>query len=58
MIYFGIDPGLSKIGVAISYEGKLAEPLSTIEAHNLINQIKELIEKYQPDVIVIGQPDP
>lgn len=58
MIYLCFDPGLAKIGVAISYEGKLAKPLTTFEAHNLINQIKQLIEKYNPDVIVIGQPDP
>ena len=48
--YLALDPGLAKIGVAISHEGKLAEPLATFEAHNLINQIKNLIEKYQPDV--------
>lgn len=58
MIYLALDPGLSKIGVAISHEGKLAQPLTTIEAHNLINQIKPLIEKYHPDVLVVGEPDP
>jgi len=58
MIYLALDPGLSKIGIAISHEGQLAEPLSTIKAHNLINQIKELIGKYHPDTIVIGEPDP
>ena len=57
MIYLSLDPGLSQIGVAISHEGKLAEPLTTFESHNLINQIKILIEKYHPDVIVIGEPN-
>lgn len=57
-IFLAFDPGLSHIGIAVSHEGKLAQPLATIEAHNLINQIKPLIEKYRPDVIVIGQPDP
>ncbi|MFZ2202437.1 MAG: RuvX/YqgF family protein, partial [Microgenomates group bacterium] len=38
--------------------GKLAQPLTTIEAHNLINQIEPLIEKYHPDTLVIGEPDP
>jgi putative transcription antitermination factor YqgF len=56
-ILLAFDPGLSYIGVAISHEGKLAEPLTTIEAHNLINQIKPLIEKYHPNTIVIGEPD-
>ena len=57
MIYLALDPGLSKIGVAISHEGKLAQPLTTIEAHNLINQIKPLIEKYHPDELIIGEPN-
>lgn len=58
MVYLSLDPGLSHIGVAISHEGRLVQPLATLEAHNLINQIKPLIEKYHPDTIVIGQPDP
>lgn len=57
MIYLSLDPGLSQIGVAISYEGKLAEPLTTFDSHDLINQIKILIEKHHPDVIVIGEPN-
>ena len=57
MIYLALDLGLSKIGVAISHEGKLAQPLTTIEAHNLINQIKPLIEKYHPDELIIGEPN-
>ncbi len=56
-IYLGLDPGLAKIGLAISHEGKLASPLSTIEAHNLINQISAYLDKYHPDVLVIGQPE-
>lgn len=58
MIYLAIDPGLSKIGIAISHEGKLAEPLTTIESHNLINQIKLLVERYHPGELIIGEPDP
>jgi len=57
MIYLALDPGLSQIGMAISFEGKLAEPLTTFESHNLINQIKILIEKHRPGVIVIGEPN-
>ena len=55
--YLCLDPGLSQIGVAISFEGRLAEPLTTLESRDLINQIKILIEKYHPDVIVIGEPN-
>ncbi len=55
--YLCLDPGLSQIGVAISHEGKLAEPLTTLESRNLINQIKILIEKYHPDIIIIGEPN-
>lgn len=56
MIYLALDPGLSQIGVAISYEGKLAQPLTTFPAHRLIGHIKNLIEKYHPKAIVIGEP--
>lgn len=55
-IYLALDPGLSKTGVAISFEGKLVEPLTTLESQNLINQIKSLIEKHHPDEIVVGEP--
>lgn len=57
MIYLSLDPGLSQIGVAISFEGKLAEPLAAFDSHNLINQIKILIEKHHPDVVIIGEPN-
>ena len=57
MIYLAIDPGLSKIGVAISREGKIAEPLADFEAHNLLDQITRLITEHKPDKIVIGEPD-
>ena len=57
MIYLSLDFGTSQIGVAISHEGKLAEPLTTFESRNLINQIRILIEKHYPDVIVIGEPN-
>lgn len=57
MVYLCLDPGLSKIGVAISHEGKLAEPLSTFEAHQIVHHVKNMIEKYHPDEIIIGEPD-
>lgn len=57
MVYLALDPGLSRIGVAISHEGKIAEPLSDFEAHNLLAQITRLIAEYSPDKIIIGEPD-
>lgn len=57
MTYLSLDPGLGQIGIAISHEGKLAQPLTTIKAHNLINQIKPLIEKYHPAELIIGEPN-
>lgn len=56
MIYLCLDPGLSTIGVAISYEGKLTEPLIAFPAHQLIDHVNLLINKYHPDEIIIGQP--
>lgn len=57
MIYLSLDPGLSQIGVAISHEGKLVEPLSSFSAHRLTSNIKHLIDQYHPDEIIIGQPN-
>lgn len=57
MIYLCLDPGLAQIGVAISYEGKLAQPLTTFPAHQLVDHIKTAIDEHHPDVIVIGEPD-
>ncbi|OGD71915.1 hypothetical protein A3A84_03320 [Candidatus Collierbacteria bacterium RIFCSPLOWO2_01_FULL_50_23] len=68
MVYLAIDPGLAQIGVAISHEGKLAEPLTTFPArnashsdagglaHQLIDHVKKLVDEHHPDVIVIGEP--
>ena len=58
MVYLALDPGLAKIGLAVSHEGQLSQPLDTIDARNLINQIIAYLDKYHPDVIVIGEPDP
>lgn len=59
MKYLCLDPGLKHTGVAISYEGLIAEPLTTIEAHNLnqlLSLLTKLVEIECPDVLVIGQP--
>jgi RNase H-fold protein (predicted Holliday junction resolvase) len=45
-----IDYGLKKCGLAVSYEGKLAEPLKIIKTANL----KKEIERLKPDKIIVG----
>ncbi|MBI3954664.1 Holliday junction resolvase RuvX [Candidatus Collierbacteria bacterium] len=60
MVYLCLDPGLKHTGVAISHEGILAQPLTTIRTADfdkLISQISSLYRKYQPDVLIIGQPE-
>lgn len=59
MKYLCFDLGLSHTGVAISYEGQLAQGLTTIDQTDrlkLFNQLLRLIQEHQPDRIVIGQP--
>ena len=59
MKYLSLDPGFSHTGIAISHEGQLAEPLSTIhekDNEKLLQNIKELLKAQNPDIIVIGIP--
>ena len=56
MVYLCLDPGLAQIGVAISHEGKLAQPLTTFPAHQLVDHVKKLIDQHYPDEIIIGEP--
>ena len=56
----GVDPGKKNIGLAICDEKKIvATPLKTLKKNNfndLLNEIKEIIEKNQIKGIVIGNP--
>ena len=56
----GVDPGGKRIGIAISDENKIvATPYTTIVKKSytdLISQIKKIVEEYQVDGIVIGNP--
>ena len=56
----GIDPGGKRIGIAISDENKIvATPYTTIIKENykdLLFQIKKIINEYQIDGIVVGNP--
>lgn len=57
--HFAIDPGLSHTGIAISHEGILSQPLTTINTKDpakLLTQLLRLIDQYQPSTIIIGQP--
>tara|TARA_Y200000002_G_scaffold228950_1_gene189040 strand:- start:758 stop:1222 length:465 start_codon:yes stop_codon:yes gene_type:complete len=56
----GIDPGRKRIGIAISDENKIvATPYTTIIKENykdLVSQIKKIVDEYEIDGIVIGNP--
>ena len=56
----GIDPGRKRIGIAISDENKIvATPYTTLikeNYKNLVSQIKNIVEEYKVDGIVIGNP--
>ena len=55
MNYLGLDYGKAHIGVAIA-TSPLAEPLTTIPTKSALQLIKELIKKYNINVIIIGLP--
>ena len=55
-----LDPGLKYTGVAISYEGELSQPHTTIvsrDISHLIRQLRQLISQLSPLEIIIGQPE-
>lgn len=45
-----IDYGLAKCGLAVSFEGKFAQPLEVIKTEKLAEKVKEL----KPDKIIVG----
>jgi len=54
-----LDVGTAHTGLAISYEGVLAEPLTTIfesKTDKLVGKLLPFIAKNHPDTIVIGIP--
>ncbi len=55
-----LDPGTAHTGLAISEEGILATPLTTIFEKNLdklVGLLSPFISRYHPDTIIIGQPE-
>ncbi|OGG07323.1 hypothetical protein A2872_03850 [Candidatus Gottesmanbacteria bacterium RIFCSPHIGHO2_01_FULL_42_12] len=45
-----VDYGKSLCGLAVSYEGKLAEPLCSVKTEKVIQKIKSL----NPDMVIVG----
>ena len=59
MKYLCFDLGLSHTGVAISQEGQLVTPLTTIFASNrqlLLKKITTLISSHSPAQVILGFP--
>jgi RNase H-fold protein (predicted Holliday junction resolvase) len=59
MKYLCLDLGTAHTGIAISEEGLLATPLTTIyekKLDPLVGKLKPILEKNKPDVLVIGSP--
>ncbi|KKT40062.1 hypothetical protein A3K29_01585 [Candidatus Collierbacteria bacterium RIFOXYB2_FULL_46_14] len=55
-----LDPGTAHTGIAISEEGVLATPVTTIyekDLGQLVTKILPYLRKYNPDRIVIGVPE-
>jgi len=60
MKYLCLDPGTAHTGLAISEEGELVTPLTTIfekKLDKLISLLSPFIVRYHPDTIIIGQPE-
>ena len=58
-VTLAFDIGLVHTGVAISYENKIAEGLTTIHTKSLDllqQKIVELVKRYEPSTIVFGIP--
>ena len=54
----GIDPGGKRIGIAISDENKVVATPTIIKDNykDFVSKIKKIIEEYQIDGIVVGNP--
>lgn len=60
MKYLCLDLGTAHTGIAISEEGELATPHSTIFEKDfdlLVGKIIPVLAKINPDILVIGAPD-
>ena len=58
-VILALDLGTAHTGIAISYEGILATPLTTIferDLDTLVGRLTPVIAKHNPDTIVLGVP--
>lgn len=52
-----LDPGSRRIGVAVSDPLRIAaHPVEVVDADGSLDRIAELVERYEPDVVVVGLP--
>lgn len=54
-----IDLGLKRIGLALSAGVGIVTPLVAVERKNrnqAANEVKKILDEYQPDVVVVGIP--
>jgi putative Holliday junction resolvase len=57
MSILGIDFGIKRTGLAISYYGNLVKPLTIVETKNFDKTFANLLKSENIDKIVIGLPD-
>ena len=55
MAYLGIDFGLKRIGVAISYYGKSAEAVGVFSPKEFKKNISEIVKKHEVEKIIMGK---
>lgn len=55
MSYLGIDFGLKRIGVAISYYGKSTEVVGVFSPNEFKKNISELVNKHGVEKIIMGE---
>lgn len=52
-----LDPGTARVGVAVSDPLRIvASPLVVLPIESALEEIKALVDEYEPDVIVVGLP--
>ena len=55
-----LDPGTAHTGIAVSYEGELANPLDTIyekDLDKLVVGLLPFIVRFNPDKVILGTPE-
>lgn len=55
--YLGIDYGTKRVGIAISDGlGLTARPLDTVPRGGVVERVKELVEAYEVEKLIVGLP--